>query len=408
MKYENKICFFLNWVREIDMFKNISSNLKKKDKIFIVNDLSKKLNKHKFEREKIIDILKKDNFNFDLLSNVINKKKFKTLLSTADLPTSKLNITSILKYFYGITIGAMIEFLGLHIYLKKIFNREFTYKGFKASLYEELYIEKKISEKTIKYPNGLDRNIKYFPNDKWKHIFDFFLTSSILEKNLIEKKFFGKKVFNVGYSRFDDDNDKKNEKLIKEFKIDKNKKTLLSCPNERIMFEQKKIHIQNYLNFLRSLEKNFNIILRPHPKLQFTKPDYLNLIKNSKIKLDLKLDRNIKDMFLISDLILVDYGSSVLEALYLKKKFIVYEWPQEKKFKVLFDKQNCLDYLIRNKVSESIINLKKKDNFLETINTLINDNKYQNKINLLNDQFFGNKNKIRNSLDLIKKIHYEK
>ena len=194
---------------------------------------------------------------------------------------------------------------------------------------------------------------------------------------------------------------------MKEFKIDPNKKTLFSCPNERIMFEQKEIHIQHYLSFLRSLEKNFNIILRPHPKLQFTNPHYLSLIENSKIKLDYKLDRNIKDLFLISDIILVDYGSSVLEAIYLKKKIMIYEWPQEKNFKVLFDKQNCLDYLVRYKVSESIINLKKKDNFLETINQLINDSKYQNKINHLNDQYFGNKNKIGNSLNLIKKIHYE-
>ena len=407
MKNVNKICFFLNWVREIDMFKPISDKLKKKDIVFIINDLNKKLSKHNFERKKILDLLQKENYEYNFLSNVINSIKFKTLLSTADLPTSRLNITSLIKYIYGKTIGSIIQFFGLHFYLKKTFQREFIYGGTNASIYEDVYIEKKISEKTIKYPNGLDRNIKYFPNGKWKNVFDLFFTSSNFEKNLIKNKFLGKKVFNVGYNRFDDTHNKINLNLIKEFQINQNKKIILCCPNERIMFDQDKTHISDFLNFLKFLSKNFNIILRPHPKLQFTKPDYFSLIKNSKLKLDLKQDRKIKDMFLISDLILVDYGSSVLEAIYLKKKFMVYEWPQEKKFKVLFDKQNCLDYLVRNKVSESIINLKKKDNFLESINLLINDSKYQTKINHLNDQYFGDQNKIENSLDLIKKIHYE-
>ena len=40
----------------------------------------------------------------------------------------------------------------------------------------------------------------------------------------------------------------------------------------------------------------------------------------------------IYKIFLISDLTVVDYGSSVLEAIYLKKKIIFYKWEKENIF----------------------------------------------------------------------------
>ena len=41
MQIINKICFLLNWGREIDMFKNTYNQFDKK-KSFLVNDLNKK------------------------------------------------------------------------------------------------------------------------------------------------------------------------------------------------------------------------------------------------------------------------------------------------------------------------------------------------------------------------------
>ena len=71
---EKKICFFLNWAREIDKYENIFKELPKKDVFFVINDLNKNFSNHIKEREKIISIIKKREFNFSLLSSVLGKK----------------------------------------------------------------------------------------------------------------------------------------------------------------------------------------------------------------------------------------------------------------------------------------------------------------------------------------------
>ena len=339
------------------------------------------------EKEKISKILAKDNFNYDYLSNILNKKYFKILLSTADIPVSRLTTKSILKFIYGKTIGSLIETLGIHYYFKKFLNREF------------------IAETTIKFPNGLNRNIKYFPNNKWSNIFDIFLTTSTIEGELIKKKFKSKKILQIGYPRFLN-KQINSESLKEEFFINSQKKTIFCCPNERIIFEQNEDSIIKYIQILKLLEKKYNLILRPHPKLQFTRPKYYQMIKNSGLKVDLKMNRTIHDLFLISDLILVDYGSSVLEALYLKKKIIVYEWSNEKKFKILFDKENCLDFIIREKISESkILPNIQKEQTCDFVNRIENDEKYQSKINELSEDLFSLQKKNKNFMEFINNIY---
>ena len=75
MQKINKICFLLNWVREIDMFKYTYTQFDKKKIFFLINDLNKKIQDQ--EKEKISKILAKDNFKYDYLSNILNKKYFK-------------------------------------------------------------------------------------------------------------------------------------------------------------------------------------------------------------------------------------------------------------------------------------------------------------------------------------------
>ncbi len=403
MQKINKICFLLNWVREIDMFKYTYTQFDKKKIFFLINDLNKKIQDQ--EKEKISKILAKDNFNYDYLSNILNKKYFKILLSTADIPVSRLTTKSILKFIYGKTIGSLIETLGIHYYFKKFLNREFIAKGKNASIYDDYFVEKEISETTIKFPNGLDRNIKYFPNNKWSNIFDIFLTTSTIEGELIKKKFKSKKILQIGYPRFLN-KQINSESLKEEFFINSQKKTIFCCPNERIIFEQNEDSIIKYIQILKLLEKKYNLILRPHPKLQFTRPKYYQMIKNSGLKVDLKMNRTIHDLFLISDLILVDYGSSVLEALYLKKKIIVYEWSNEKKFKILFDKENCLDFIIREKISESKILLNiQKEQTCDFVNRIENDEKYQSKINELSEDLFSLQKTNKNFMEFINNIY---
>ena len=65
MQEINKICFFLNWVREIDMFRNTYKNFEKKNLFFLINDLNKKNKNRKKENKKIAIFLKDHNLHFD-------------------------------------------------------------------------------------------------------------------------------------------------------------------------------------------------------------------------------------------------------------------------------------------------------------------------------------------------------
>ena len=149
------------------------------------------------------------------------------------------------------------------------------------------------------------------------------------------------------------------------------------------MSAQNENAIKNYISCLKGLSKVYNIILRPHPKLQLSSPYYFNLIKNSGIKIDLKSDRNIEDLFTISSIVFVDYGSSVLEAIYIKKKIIFYKWEREKKFKTIYDKENCLDYLVKNKINTANLNGNDSiDKNIKHLRTAIKSNLYQRIVNL--------------------------
>ena len=296
------------------------------------------------EQLNIRRILNKKNYKSKFLSQVLNKNKYKILISTGDLPVSLINLKSILKFLYSKTFGILIEVLKLNIFFKEMFGREFTAGGLNSSIYDNKFIEKKISYKSFKFPNGLDRNIKNFPNNKWINIFDFYFASSKIEKKLILDKFTEKKVFFIGYTRFDKDKNNKTE-LLRYFRINKNKKTILCCPNERILHLQNDKSLKRYLLFFEKLNNNYNVILRPHPKLKFTNFKLFKMITNSNLIIDLEPDRNIKNLFLISDLIVTDYGNSVLEAIYLNKKTIIFKWPNDRNFQIMFEKKDCLDFM---------------------------------------------------------------
>ena len=120
MKFENKICFLISWSRELDMFKYLIQKLKKKEIVFIINDLNRVKKNHKLEQLNIRRILNKKNYKTKFLSQVLNKNKYKILISTGDLPISSVNLKSILKFLYSKTFGAVIEILKLNIFLKEM------------------------------------------------------------------------------------------------------------------------------------------------------------------------------------------------------------------------------------------------------------------------------------------------
>lgn len=403
---EKKICFFLNWAREIDKYENIFKELPKKDVFFVINDLNKNFSNHIKEREKIISIIKKREFNFSLLSSVLGKKKYSIVISTGDLAISIRSFKGIIKFLYARSFGALIEMLNLKILIKKKFKKDITAGGKISSIYTEKFVEKEISKKAIKFPNGLERNLKYFPNDKWLNIFDVYFTSSTIESNLIETKFKNKKIFFISYFRFEDDQKNNLDNLRESFFISPQKKTIICCPTSYLMSRQKKRNIISYLDYLNTLNENFNVIIRPHPKLEITKKEFYDLIINSGLKIDLEADRKIKDLLLISDLVIADFGNIILESIYLEKKVMIYKWQEEEDFKILFEKYNGLDNQVRDNLKFKISEEKyQKEDESEFITKIINDEKYQNKINKIKGQLFNPSTPINDPVKILKELY---
>lgn len=406
MNPENKICFFINWLRELDMYEETYKNLPPDNIFFIINNQNKSKRSNMKEVERIKKYFKDNSIrNYELLSEFKSENKFKVLISTADLPVSFLSIKSILRFIYAQTVGSIIQFLRLDVLCKNFFDRDITCEGRNSDIFDNKYIEKRLSKKTIKFPNGLDRNTFYFPDKRWKDVFDIYFCSSKIEDNLIKKKFKNIETFFIGYPRFDlKKHSNKNRVLFnKEFNFIKDKKKIVCLPNERVMTSQNFKAIQRYIEVLSTLSNEYNLILRPHPKLQDINYEFYQMIKKSGLKLDLVIHRNIFDLLSESDLILADYGNIVLESIYLRKKIIIYEWPNEKKFRILNDKKNCLDFSVRKNLE--IIDFSEPKKYLSKIHNLIANDTYQNSIVKYSEELFNEKKNKKDLNNLLKEIY---
>ena len=184
MKIVNKICFYLNFTRDVSMYADIFSKIDPNKIFFIFNDLYReKINNNKKEFRRVKFFLKKEypEYNSILKLSKLNKNiKFKVLVSAADLPTSKISVKSLTKFL-----------------LKKIILKK------NAEIYDKLFLENQLAIYSIRFPNNLDRNIKYFPQKSWEKIFNVFLVSLKIEKILINKKFKNKKIYNICFPRLE-------------------------------------------------------------------------------------------------------------------------------------------------------------------------------------------------------------
>jgi hypothetical protein len=385
MKIVNKICFYLNFTRDVSMYADIFSKIDPNKIFFIFNDLYReKINNNKKEFRRLKFFLKKEypQYNNILKLSKLNKNiKFKVLVSAADLPTSKISVKSLIKFL-----------------LKKIILKK------NAEIYEKLFLENQLAVYSIRFPNNLDRNIKYFPQKSWEKIFNVFLVSLKIEKILINKKFKNKKIYNICFPRLEKKHNKKKIKnaIIKEFKLDPKKKIISYLPT--LSSSQSVDFIKEYTNELKKISQKFNLVIRPHPKEQDQNTKKLKIFKNSKLTIDLKNGRDTSGLIIASDFIICDGGSSILDAIYLKKKVVIHHWTNKVNQNLLeqrFTDKNRIDNIIISKILK-FSNLSSIINSFESI-----DNKtYQKKINMLHKNLFF-KNKI-NVLNIIKKYLYKK
>lgn len=382
-KKKNLIAFYLNHSRDLAMFENTFTKINSNFVIFLFNDLYKgydfNINEYKRIKKVISEKFPKYN-NIRKISKIYKKYKFNVLISAGNLPTSKLSLKSFLKFFL------------------KFFFRN-------LSVYENKFIEKELSYKTIWYSNNLDRNLKYFPIKKWGGVFDIYLTASKIERTLIKNKFPSKKIYNIGFPRLDRKVSEVflKKKFINKFNFDVKKKLIVYLPT---LSSQKKKVVENSVSELENLSAYYNLIVRPHPKDKDLNKQKYKLFRKSKLKLDLYDGRNTSELISASDLIISDGGSTLLESIYLKKKLIIHNWQKNENLehldKRLTDK-NRLDIIIR-------ANLPGKENLndINYIKKVLNDKSLIKKIKKLRSKYFSDNNKNLAENIIKKNFKYEK
>ena len=408
MKLINKIAILLNSPREIDMYSKMIE-LIPKDKIeILISDIKpSEVGRNKINQS-LQEVLKKKKIEFKIFSATYKKEKYKVILSSGELTSTRLTLDSFIKYFYAKTIGALIRYTNLYLIFEKLFQRPFT-GAHRDNIGSFWYPEKELAETSIKLPKDLDLKLKVYPPRAFDKAFDIFFTISNFESNLVKKKFEKKKCQIVGYPRYTNlvDKNESLQKIKEEFKLKENTKIIYWTPTFIHYLKEQDQNILLWVKKISAFTSAFNIIIRPHPRTLASNIDLELKLKDLNFFVDTNPDRDIGNILNVSDLILGDYGGTIFGSLYLKKPLILLNISKKFEFINNLAISDSLDLELR----KFLINFN-EDISYETMNEKIqysNSKEYQSEINSVRAKYFDETNlDLNNStkkflLDFLKK-----
>jgi hypothetical protein len=388
MKIINKIAILISWPRELDMFSEFSKNVLG-NVVIIADDFIYTKDERLKNGKSLINFLDKKKIDYILLSEVLGKIKYRVLFSTAETYQEKVTYYSYFKYIYSISIGSFIQNSGLSNFFLRIISHPLTGSGRDADKFGNYLIERVIGIKTIKYPKGLDVNKLGYPKRQWRDVFDIYLCHSKIDHNLIINKFPGAKCIEIGYPRYDNVPSTVHAKniIFNDIKgIDASKPLLLWMPTLIKIKGEIIDNIKVWLPVMTKLLDKYNLLVRLHPKLVVLRPEMADYLASFGLLVDVRKGRNLGVLYQSSDLVLADYGGSVLSAVYMKKKLILLNSPSKKWIKWR-EKRKYIDDDVRNDVSS--FNLNDGVALIEQIKNDIQNND-DTKIDMLKEKYFGN------------------
>ena len=390
MKQVNKIGILVSWPREIDMYDRLLSTSSDKYEI-IANDFKSFEKGRNLSNKKIIQILDKKKIKYSLFSNVYKKNKYSIILSTGEISGYKISLYSTVRFLYAITIGSFLKFFKISKLLINIFGRPFDGGGIDAKLGAVWLPEKILGKTVIKFPDGMDVKTKNYPFNIYKNVFDIYFSYCDLEIKLIESKF-QKKCVKIDYFRFNEHNNNnkfKKENLIKEFKLNPQKKIIYWMPTYINNFNEENENLKNWIHKINFLNNYYNVVLKPHPKTLSTNKKFLDQLKKLNYVLDENFDKKIMECILSADLILADYGSIPFDTIFLKKKLVLLNLRKNTLFEKDLIYNESLDILLRNDVQNLNIDLSETE-ILKKINIKMIKNDSQD-LNNLKIKYYGKK-----------------
>lgn len=362
IKNINKIGILINWVREFDMYRNFLKGFDVNLIDFIINDIKtieKERNKISID---ILKVLKKNKVNYNFFSKIYKKKKYNLLISTGQACSLKITIYSLFRFVYAKTFGRILILTGIDKIFNRLFKRPFVADGKNCMIGEIWYPEKNLSETVVKFPTGADLKLNNYPSNNIKKNFDIYFTNSVYEKKFLLKSINNNIVLNIGYPRYSELPNKKllKKKILSEFSIINKKKIIYWSPTHIHLENEKLSNFIPWIDKISLLNREYNIIVRPHPKALRVKPDIESLLKSKGFILDLKEDRRIGTLFKIADVVLGDYGDSVFTAIYFKKPIILLNINKDSEYLLLLKKSKSLDLELRNSLLNLNIDVKLK------------------------------------------------
>ena len=401
MKITNKVAILISWPRELDMFLEFAKSIK--GYIIVVDDLVYTQNERFENGKKILNLLNNKKIEYVLLSQVIGKIKYKVVFSTAEAYQEKVTYYSYFKYIYSISIGSFIQLSGLSRLFVNFFSHPLTGGGINAKTFIRHPVEREIGIKIIKYPKGLDINKALYPKNQWRSIFDYYLCHSEIDCNLITDKFPEAKCIKIGYPKYNSllpEDSAKNIIYGDIASINPSKPLILWMPTLIKINGEIIDNIKVWSPVISRLLDKFNVLISLHPKLVVLEPEIANYLAELGLLVDVKKGRNLSVLYQASDLVLCDYGASVLSAVYMKKKLILLNSPSEKYINWRGERK-YVDDDVRKEVSAFNLN-----DGVDLIKQINNDIKYNNisKRNSLKWRYFGKDCKYENTKEIFDKL----
>ena len=300
----NKLAFFINEEYLFDHYTNLLSELEINSCEIILADKFRQ-----YKHKDLVDKIKSYGWNVVFLKDVLYKNKYKILLTHM--------------YHGGNTILAetlVIKFKLTFIRLLKKIGMNFF------KLNDEQFFQKKLGIYNIKFMYGVDVNqLEY---DKYDYVFDEFFCHGPRVSKIIKKKF-NAKIFEMGYTRYDDyfhnaDNGKIKNNLLKKYSCSSKKPTILwICTTSRSFST-----ILTYEKYIEKLTDKYNVILRPHPmeidpKRKRFRQKVLDIVNSKKFLISKNPSQKMTELYLIADYVFCDYGGSIFSALYCNKNILL-------------------------------------------------------------------------------------
>jgi len=187
------------------------------------------------------------------------------------------------------------------------------------------YLPQLVGNKQIRYMYGADISDGW-SLQSWNSIYDVFLCHGVNDQREIQKRFKGK-TFIMGYPRYDRffSGAMDLDNIRHEFRVSESKKTLLWMPTLGGDYSS----IPLFAEPLSTLNRKYNIIVRPHPFSFVQEKDFIRLLEKCNFNIDRNALRDMNELFAVADVILADNGGTPFSAIFLGKNLIFLGAPDD-------------------------------------------------------------------------------